>query len=179
MPGRPLRIATAAALTVAAVLPGAALAQDGETLCHFTGSGYTLLTVDSAGLIAHLGHEEDIYPAPEAGCPGATAETPAATATPAYPLVTPTPTPAVEDFPIEGPVDGGDEEILPGGGAPPGAAPDGSGLEPESSRLTPARPLAAGRLPATGDDVRLIGLAGLGLVLSGLGLRLRLRLRLG
>jgi LPXTG-motif cell wall-anchored protein len=138
--------------------------------------------VDDSALIDHLAHDEDIFPAPEEGCPAGAAPTPAATATatpgPAgYPLPTGTATPEVEEFPIAGPDDGDDHGAAPGQAqaTPTPPAAGGKPLAPESPRLAQARPLAAGRLPATGDDVRLILLAGFGLVLAGAGLRLQVR----
>jgi LPXTG-motif cell wall-anchored protein len=49
----------------------------------------------------------------------------------------------------------------------------GEPAEPEPAPQTPSAPRASGQLPNTGADARVLGLAGLSLLLTGVGLRMR------
>jgi hypothetical protein len=172
---RALELAVAAALVAAAP----ASAQETTAICHATGDSaqpFMALTVGPDELLAHLDHEDDLIPAPAAGCPGpapaTAAPTPAATPSPAAtPVLTAAPT------------------------ATP--APARRPRRPRSTRPTPPRPTAAGRggmaqvvrplqtapvataatpaspqLPYTGSEPLVIAMLGAGFVLGGAGLRL-------
>jgi hypothetical protein len=90
------RLSTALAVTLAvigaAAAVGAVQASGGDngengnngnghtpiTICHWVpahGGSYITITIDENGLHGHGGHENDIIPAPESGCPGAAGET--------------------------------------------------------------------------------------------------------
>lgn len=171
---RPLKIFAAVAVVALAVLPIPAQAQDRHRVCHFTGSGYVLLEVSDAGLVSHLAHAEDIYPAPADGCPEYGLPAATVTATPTAPATaSPTPSPAPAGT-VEAP-DEVDEIPPPAETATPDTeveSDDATGSLPSVSSASPRR-----ALPATGGDPRLILLAGLGLLLTGLGGRLRLGAR--
>lgn len=163
------------ATLIAASAAAPARAQDTVSICHATGdpqSPYQPLTLDNAGVLEHIDHEDDLVPAPADGCPATPLvlpeDSPVPEATPEYavPTVAPTP-PATPTATPETDVRSGDREDPPLVAAPrqPGPAP---------------RPAAAGRrargqarqLPVTGAEMWLSAATGLAFLLCGLGVRL-------
>jgi hypothetical protein len=170
------------ALLIAAVPIAPARAQETVAICHATGNPqnpYQPLTLDNAGVLEHINHEDDLVPAPAEGCPAAAVvdpvDTPTATATPQYALPTPTATAAPTATPRPHRDDeddqAGDDD---GSGNVKGAG--GSGGSPTLTSAPPGgRPAAAAGqngLPMTGAEIWLIAAAGLGFLLCGSGIRL-------
>jgi hypothetical protein len=150
--------------------PPSAGAQEQVAICHATGdpaAPFSLIEIATDDLGAHLEHEEDIVPAPDAGCPVAAQATP----TPAYglPTVTATPVPLEDDGVQE-------SDIVPPDSPAPRpprdvAAPTSGTAEPLAASA-PAIAIASAPLPATGAEVWLTGLFGLSFLVAGAGLRL-------
>ena len=170
---------------LAAVLAAApARAQDQVTLCHATGNPenpYTTVTVDNAGALEHINHDEDLVPAPAEGCPASTVvlpdDTPAPTPTPAY--VVPTPAPTITATPTprpprgdDGDDDRGDDDGDDDGGAVKGGGGSGGGSPTLTSSPSATQAADTRNLPMTGAEMWLIAGAGIGFLLSGTGIRL-------
>ena len=167
-----------------AVTPSSAQAQ--AAICHATGSPaqpFVAMNLAADDLFDHLDHADDLIPAPAGGCPAVDVPDPAATddpeepqgagpgstpdviPTPTAPTVTATATATATATPVQA-ADGAPE-------ADDGGAVLGQGGRDATTRAGAAA--ALNRLPLTGSETWLIGLAGFGLLLAGLGLSLQLR----
>lgn len=93
-----LKLITIPALAAAMVVTVAARPGDDPqvTICHATGAGtYIPITVDDDGTYSgHINHQNDIIPAPDGVCPGASTTTLPASSTTSSTVPTTTTTPA-------------------------------------------------------------------------------------
>lgn len=198
MIGARLLIALSATLALSVAAPARAQTVD---ICHATGSPnnpYQQISVSGQQLDIHSGHDDDIIPAPDGGCP-AQLPTATPTATPAPGAASPAPpsgqlNPSPEATPIYGvPRPDGieevplaplsdDDELIPrervddrprGDEAPSGAA-EGEPVPVSATFPQTVRGTTAGSLANTGGEPFALALLGLSLLLSGLGVRLRL-----
>jgi hypothetical protein len=157
-----------------------ARAQELVSICHATGNPanpYVPLSLDNAGVLEHVNHEDDLVPAPAGGCPSQVVpeptEVPTVTATPEYAVPTVAPTAAATPTSTPRPARTPRPKPHTDGGVGPAPPPRSAVLPTVTSTIPEQTATAAQDLPMTGGEVWPIALFGLGFLLTGAGLRLR------